>query len=129
MAKFNSLEMAPTLSGDPRVSIKKSFFGTKVVYGQTESKIQFFKKEYTAEVGKSIEIFLKNSLSEIAQKAKGKEKFESTGLGSYLLEGGLSEDAEFAAFRLYHYSQLRYNPVTEILVFEGESAKLVGQLF
>lgn len=129
MANINSVEMGATLSTDTRISIKKSFFSKKVIYNNTESSIKFAKKEYTPEEGMRIQQLFRGETADIVKKAKDTNKFTETGLGNYLLETGISNDHNFAAFRLYHYDQLRYNPIMPILIFEGADAQILAEKF
>lgn len=129
MANINSLEMCGALFSDPRISIKKSFFSKKAVYNNTQSTIKFLKKEYTTEVGMRIEKVLAIAADRLERDLKESEQFQETGLGNYLLEGGVSDDKQFAVFRLYRYDRLRYEPVTKINFYEGSCAEKIAQLF
>ncbi len=129
MANINSLQMRGALSSDPRISIRKSFFSKKAVYNNTQSTIKFLKKEYTTEVGMRIEKVLAIAADRLESDLKESEQFQETGLGNYLLEGGVSDDKQFAVFRLYRYDRLRYEPVTNIKFYEGSCAEKIAQLF
>ena len=129
MANINSLEMCGALFSDPRISLKKSFFSKKAVYNNTQSTIKFLKKEYTTEVGMRIEKVLAIAADRLESDLKESEQFQETGLGNYLLEGGVSDDKQFAVFRLYRYEHLRYEPVTKINFYEGSCAEKIAQLF
>lgn len=68
------------------------------VYNNTQSTIKFLKKEYTAEVGMRIEKVLAIAADRLESDLKESEQFQETGLGNYLLEGGVSDDKQFAVF-------------------------------
>lgn len=128
MPSFNSLTMSSDLVNDSRISVKKSFFGlsTSVVYPATNSKVKAFKKEYDPDNGHMLQcIFTADKAKQPAMLA-GLETLKESHLGNYLLEQCVSEDHQFVALRLFHYQELRYKPVTPILVYEGEDAALVA---
>jgi hypothetical protein len=51
MANINNLEMGTTLSNDTRIYVKKSLFGSKVIYTPTQSKVKVFKTECSPQMG------------------------------------------------------------------------------
>lgn len=131
MAKFNNLTMSKDLAKDNRISTTKSFFGlcSKTRYGATGSLITGSRREYTAEAGSKIERALKASADKQAAQLAAICKLPTTTLGNYLLEECHSADNEFAALQLYQYSQMRYQPVSDVCIFEGDDAKtVVGHL-
>lgn len=129
MANINSVEMGSVLLSDARLTVKKSLFSTKTIYNPSQSNVKFTKKEYAMETGQKIEQILKGSTAEIAKKAAAADRFQDTGLGNYLLEMGASDDSQLAVLRLYHFDQLRYKPITDVLWFEGDEAKSILNLF
>ena len=49
--------------------------------------------------------------------------------GIYLFETCVSQDAQFAAVMLLQYRQMSYEPVTDVLYFEGnETTAITGML-
>jgi len=49
--------------------------------------------------------------------------------GIYLFETCVSQDAQFAAVMLLQYRQMSYEPVTDVLFFEGnETTAITGML-
>lgn len=120
--------MSKELAYDTRISIKKSLLGlsTKAIYAPTESKLIATKKEYTAEDGARIERAMKASADKRAQQIAAVGKPQPATLGNYLLEECHSADGSFAAMQLFQYSQMSYQPVTNVCCFEGDDAKTVA---
>lgn len=128
MATFNSLEIASTLSSDARIQIKKSFLGTKVTYQPTGCSIKSSKKEYSVEDGEKIQAILSQPEDALLGNTDQKP-FTEAGLGNYKLELCLAADRQFAALRLYRFSELCYTPVTDLKIYEGKAAERVAALF
>lgn len=128
MANFKNLAMSKELAKDSRISIKKSLLGlsTKAIYAPTESKLLAAKKEYTAEDGARIERAMKASADKRAQQLAAIGQLQPATLGNYLLEACRSADGSFAAMQLFQYSQMSYQPVTDVCCFEGDEAKTVA---
>jgi hypothetical protein len=49
--------------------------------------------------------------------------------GNYLVEVCQSRDRQFAALLLLQYNRLCYEPVTEVIIFEGMEADIICRLF
>lgn len=128
MAKLQNMAMWKDLAGDSRISTTKSLFGlcSKTVYSPTGSRITGSKREYSFETGEKIERAMKASADKKAGLLAAIGKMEPTTLGNYLLEECHSDDNGFAALMLHQYSQMSYQPVTEICIFEGDDAKTVA---
>ena len=48
--------------------------------------------------------------------------------GNYILEACVSRDGTYVALLLLQYKQLDYEPVTDVLVYEGESAQIISRI-
>ena len=127
MSKFNSLAMSKRIAKDDRVSINKSLFGllSCAVYKPTSSKLTARKIEYRKETGEKIEDALKLPKEKQAEQLAAIGKLPRTTLGNYLLEECHSADNSFAALRLYKFTEMSYQPVTEVCYFENDAAKTV----
>ncbi|MCR5077869.1 MAG: hypothetical protein K6A82_07530 [Prevotella sp.] len=128
MASFIHLEMAQPLSADTRITIKKSFFGKKAIYNATQSRINFSKTEYNTEEGLRLEHLLRLPAERLESELEGMQKFHDAGIGTHLLEKGISADHQLAALRLYRYDQLHYIPITDLIILEGEKAQRFASL-
>ena len=49
--------------------------------------------------------------------------------GNYMVEMCTTDDGTFMALQILQFQQLRYEPVTSVLMFEGEQAQIVKQIF
>lgn len=127
MAKFSNLTISKELAKDNRISINKSLFGLcrNVTYQPTQSKIKSRKIEFTQEDGSKLERTMKAGGNDCALLFSKLGKLHETTLGNYLLEECHSLDCEFIAMRLSQFSQMSYQPVTDICIYEGADAKAV----
>lgn len=130
MLYINNLSIANAVVSDSRIVIKKSFLGLseKLVYTPTQSTVKLFRKEYTDKVGKSIEATLTMPLEQIEKNAD-KTHFEEVYTGSYMVEGCISTDHQYAALAVYKYDKLQFNPVFETKCYEGKEAERIAELF
>lgn len=131
MAKFSNLQMAAHLAADPRISTQKSLFGlvNTTTYVPTGSKITAVKHEFKLEQGSDIEHALNTTKGNPAALLAELGYMEPAAIGNYLLEACYSADRNFVAMQMFQYAQLRYQPVTDVHVFEGEEAKLAAKIF
>ena len=84
-------------------------------------------KEYSPADGERIVKILTRPVSEI-DSAKT-ERFTESAIGQYMLEMCLSEDRKFAALQLQRFSDFSFKPVSELKVYEGDSAAAIASLF
>ena len=103
-----------------------------VVYGfyllNTQSVIDARTIEYTPQDGDQIRRILESPVNELA-KAIGDFRPKDIPNGNYMLEVARSRDGQFVALLLQQFTRMSYEPVTKTLFFEGESAKVISQLF
>ncbi len=127
MPKFKNLEIAKDLSNDSRVSIKNSLFGLccTATYTPTDSKLISKKIEYSQEDGGKLERALSAKADSRQQTFSNMGKLPEAHLGNYLLEMCYSADHEFVALRLFKFSQMLYQPVTDTCIFEDGDAETI----
>ena len=130
MTNIKNLQMWDSICNDTRIGIVKSFFGlrSKIVYLPTKSEIDVKEVELTPNDGRRIKAFLEAPHIGLA-KAIGGFRPEKVDLGNYMLELCISRDGNFAVAQLFHFELLCYVPVTGIIAFEGEDARVFGQMF
>ena len=130
MANIKNLQMWNDICADARISISKSMLGLKTTatYVPTQSVIDARTIEYTPQDGDRIRRILESSVNELA-KAIGDFRPKEIPNGNYLLEVARSRDGQFVALLLQQFTRMSYEPVTKTLVFEGEAAKVISQLF
>ncbi len=131
MANIKSLRIGTAVALHPYIEINKSMFGLiqKAVYTPTGSPVDAFKMQYTKEQGDALQRLLNASGADTAAHVGAMEKPTPAPVGNVELELCLARDHRFAAMRLYRYSGFQYRPETELRVYEGDDAEIVGQLF
>lgn len=130
MTNIKNLQMWDSICNDTRIGIVKSFFGlrSKIVYLPTKSEIDVKEVELTPNDGHRIKAFLETPHIGLAKVISGFRP-EKVDLGNYMLELCVSRDGNFAIAQLFQFVQLRYEPVTRVIAFEGEDARVFGQMF
>jgi hypothetical protein len=130
MANIKNLQMGATICTDKRITVKKTILGLsmKLTYKPTGSPVKVKAIELKAGEGDDLRRMLANPREKIAKALEG-FKLHPTENGNYKLEFCVSEDHAFVALNLLHYSQLEYQPVGDVLFFEGEEAKLISKMF
>ena len=126
MTKIKNLQMAKSICNDARIKITDSFFGlcSKAVFLPTNSEIEAKTLEYSPEIGGRLNTILNMPHDKLIITL---ENFHpvTTVNGNYMLELCTSRDGNFAALQLFRFSSLNYSPVTEVMIFEDEDAKLI----
>ncbi len=129
MANIKNLQMWKTICADARVSVSTSFFGlkTSAVYRPTNSPIEANIFEFAQADGLQLQHILtsRKPLSE----ALGNFVPTPTTNGNYMAEVCTSQDGAFAAVQLLQFEQLGYEPVTDVLIFEGDDALRLQHIF
>ena len=130
MANIKNLQMWDSICTNNHISIHKSMFGlrTTAVYNPTGSIIDARVLEFTSADGEEIKRILLASSEERAKAIAGFRPKPITN-GNYLAEVCTSRDGAFLAVRLQQFSILNYEPVTDVLIFEGDDAEGIGILF
>lgn len=131
MSRFNSVEMAKTVSQYPQVEIKKSFFGlfTKAFYRPTNSPIGSYAKYFTREALEDLELLLNLNKDNCREKTSHLVLCEAVANGNLLLEMCLSNDRRFIALQLSQYHNLSYRPLSDVTYYEDETAEVIARLF
>lgn len=130
MANIINLQMWDRICVYPHISVKKTMFGlrTTVVYKPTGSIIDACILEFSADDGRQLSQILNSSYEDLAQ-AIGNFRPKPISNGNYLAEVCTSRDGIFLAVLLKKFVQLNYEPVTDVLIFEGNEARTVRKLF
>ena len=130
MAKIKKLQMWNTICTDAHVSVSKSLFGlrTTATYKPTNSVIEARTIELSREDGERLKNILTGSHKNLAE-AIGNFHPEQVSYGNFMAEVCASRDSAFVAVLLLQFPQLSYEAVTDVLIFEGEDAQAVKQMF
>lgn len=121
--------MGETICRDARVGIRKSLFGLKTtaVYKPTESVIDVRNREYAPTDGKRLKQIMETPREQMAEATKDFCPVHTPN-SNYMAEICTSRDGNFAAIQLLQFSNLIYQPVTPVCIYEGEEAKWVAKL-
>ena len=119
-----------TICTDAHVSVSKSLFGlrTTATYKPTNSVIEARTIELSREDGERLKNILTGSHKNLAE-AIGNFHPEQVSYGNFMAEVCASRDSAFVAVLLLQFQQLSYEAVTDVLIFEGEDAQAVKQMF
>lgn len=130
MANIKNLQMWNTICNDSRISVSKSMFGLRTVatYNVSNSVIDAAMLEFTPADGEKLQRLLSMPVDKLAA-AIGDFHPQPTVNGNYMAEVCSSRDGAFLAVQLHQFSRMSYEPVTEVLVFEGNDARMAGELF
>ena len=130
MANIKHLQMWNGICTDSRISISKSLLGlrTNVVYNPTNSIVDARTIEFSPADGERLKHILCSPSDDLEQAINGFQP-KPVANGNYLAEVCKSRDGAFIAVMLQQFIRLSYEPVTDVLVFEGNDARTVARLF
>ena len=130
MANIKHLQMWNSICSDARISVSKSLFGlrTTVVYTPTNSVIDARTVELSPEDGEHVRRILSSPREDLVQVI-GDFRLKHVTNGNYMAEVCTSRDGAFAAILLHQFTRMSYEPVTDVVVFEGDEARAVAKLF
>ena len=130
MSNIKNLQMWNHICGDTRISVNKSLFGlrTTAIFIPTNSVIDAKTYEYSPTDGERLKQILSCPKEKIAS-AIGDFHPKATVNGNYMAEVCASRDNAFLAIQLLQFSRMNYEPVTEVLIFEGDEVRAIKQLF
>ncbi|MBR1469146.1 MAG: hypothetical protein IJ605_03420 [Prevotella sp.] len=130
MANIKNLQMWDDICPDARISIQKSLFGlrTTIYYRPTNSVIDAYTAELSPADGERLKHILELPVEELAKAAHEFHPKQVVN-GNYLAEICASRDEMFLAIRLYQFTRMSYEPVSDTYIFEGNDARIVKQIF
>lgn len=128
MPSLKNLKMAYAVSVHQHITIRESFFFTKVIYTPTQSPVHVIIKEYSPVEGNRLIGLLSLPADKVSTEIQLKGKPASSSNGHYRLEACLSEDRQFCALQVFRYSDFMYNAVCESLFYEGNDAMIIAQI-
>ena len=119
-----------SICADARISISKSMFGLRTIatFSPTNSVIDANTFEYSPADGEHLKRLLDMPREKLAS-AIGDFRPKPTVNGNYMAEVCASRDGAFLAVQLFQFIRMSYEPVTDVLVFEGDDARVVKQMF
>ena len=126
MPSIKNLEMAAAISAYNNISIRKSFFSTKVFYIPTQSPVKAVVQEYSLLEGKRLLQLLDMPIEQMITYIKQNGKPVSTKIGPYRLEVCLSKDCQFCALQLFQFGDFKNNSLFEPRFYEGQDAETIA---
>lgn len=127
MATINKLSMAQTIKSYPKIDEEKSMLGLikTYYYSPTRSKINAFTLDFSPSMGEKVDMVLK-SPNECIDRALTKCGYiMNTTIGHWHLEACMSQDKSFAALQLFKYENFEFYPVSDVKIYEGDTARKV----
>lgn len=123
-------QMWNTICADARISISKSLFGlrTTAIYNPTNSVIDAKSFEYSPADGEHLKRLLETPNDKLTA-AIGDFRPKATVNGNYMAEVCASRDGAFLSIQLFQFIRMSYEPVSDVIIFEGDNAKTLSQLF
>ena len=119
-----------SICADARISISKTLFGlrTTATFSPTNSVIDTNTFEYSPADGERLKRLLDTPREKLSA-AIGDIRPKATVNGNYMAEVCASRDGAFLAVQLHQFTRMSYEPVTNVLLFEGDDARMMKQLF
>ena len=130
MANIKNMQMWNSICADARISISKTLFGlrTTATFSPTNSVIDANTFEYSPADGERLKRLLDTPREKLAA-AIGDFRPKATVNGNYMAEVCASRDGAFLAVQLHQFTRMSYEPVTDVLLFEGDDARMMKQVF
>lgn len=116
--------MCYAISTDARISVKKPFFKLCpiVVYNRTDSIVDARVIELSPADGNYLRWHILCASPGKVAEAIGDFRPKPIINGNYLAEVCSSRDGEFLAIQLLQFSSMNYEPVTDVIIYEGDDA-------
>lgn len=128
MSSIKHLDMAAAVSAYHNISIKKSWFSTKVTYTPTGSTVEATVLEYSPSEGQKVECLLGMPLDQMAAEIEQNGKPKTGTNGNFRLDICLSKDHQFCALQLLRFTNLSYHPLFEPRFYEGTDVEHIVKL-
>lgn len=130
MTKIKNLQMWHTICTDARISVNKSLFGlsTTAIYIKTNSHLTAYIYEYSHDNGEKLKSILESPREKLSNMI-GDFHPKKIVNGNFMVEVCASHDGEFIAVLINQFVQMSYEPVSDVLIFEGQEAQAVKRLF
>ena len=113
------------------ITRKSSFFGliNRLVYAPTDSRLNFTCRYYAPILREELKELFALGGQVLEKRLAKMNRFEQAVNGNLLVECCVSADKEFAALQLKHFEQIDYQPISEVLFLQGESAMQAAKIF
>lgn len=113
------------------VAQKNVCFGlfSHFVYQPTGSRLRFVSQPYGAVVREELKDLFRLDDVAFARRMGKCSTYEQAVNGNLMLEACISADKQFAALRLLQWSQIDYQPVSDVHLLQGDDAAQAVKVF
>ena len=131
MENISKMEMANALFNKPYIKTEKKFFGfkTNVTYTKTNSPVVGICLEFSPTEGQKVQAIVEASLESLDATIQREGRPKTSDNGNYRLNLCYSQDREFAALQLQHFSGFEYHNVGGIRFVEGDEVHKLLAVF
>ena len=115
----------------PYIAQKSVLFGLfhYMVYTPTNSKLHHFTRDYASLLAGELKDLFKLDDEAFGKRLQKYSRFEQSVNGNVQVDGYVSADKQFVSLRLYQYSQIDYQPISERHYLQGEDAVQAAVVF
>lgn len=126
-----SLGLKQIVAQQSYIAQKSVCFGlfSHLVYQPTNSRLRFVSHPYGAVVREEMKDLFRLDDAAFARRLSKCSSYEQAVNGNLMLEGCVSADKQFAALRLLQWSQIDYQPVSEVHQLQGADAAQAAKVF
>lgn len=115
----------------PYITRKSTFFGliNRLVYAPTGSRLNFTSRYYAPILREELKELFALGDQVLEKRLAKMNRFEQAMNGNLLVECCVSADKQFVALQLKHFSQIDYQPISEVRFLQGDAAKHAAIVF
>ncbi len=115
----------------PYITDQPSFFGLfhHLVYEPTNSRLEHIDRLYAPALREDMKELFALSDEAFGKRLNRLQRYGQAVNGNMLVECYCSKDRMFAALRLMQFTQIDYQPVSEVRFLQGEAAKQAAKVF
>ena len=118
------------ICADARISVSKTLLGlrTTASYVITGSSLSAKIIEFSPADGEKLKNILESARSQVVE-VMDDFRPKAVANGNYMAEVCYAQDGKFLAVQLYQFARMSYEPVTEVKIYEGDTAQTMVKLF
>ena len=126
-----SLGLKQIVAQQSYVAQKNVCFGlfSHLVYEPTGSRLRFVSHPYGSVVREELKDLFHLDDEAFARRLSKCSTYEQAVNGNLLMEACVSADRQFAALRLLQWSQIDYQPISDVHLLHGDDAAKAAKVF
>ena len=115
----------------PYITDRPSFFGLvhHLVYEPTNSRLEYKDRLYAPVLREELKELFALGDEAFGKRLNQLQRYEQAVNGNMLVECYCSKDRAFAALRLMQFTQIDYQPVSEVRLLQDEAARQAAKVF